>query len=217
VLQELMILDIFLLLASLDSNIYPIPGDSSSATGQVGISTGVAIPSALPSSGVSEQPLPCLPELHEPSYISGIGDLCPALLVAKEAELSAFSQDMKGFDAIKAATLYTLAIGQTQDAVALLKVPDHTSTAEVNPIVENTPLQTFIQPSIPNTLSATREETISCAGSLAPVENLVRSSLPDASPVGLEPKECISEQAPTAGAPLEENQQRTPPPRPENR
>ena len=178
-LQELLIFDIFLILASLDSNIDPIPGDSSSATGQVGISTGVAIPSALPRSGVSEQPLP---ELNEPSYISGIGDLCPALSVAKEAELSPFGQDMKGFEAIKAATLYTLAIGQTQDAVALLKVPDHTSTAEVNPIVEDTALQTSIYPSIPTSLSATPEETISCAGSLAPVENLVRSFLPDASP-----------------------------------
>jgi len=51
---------------------------------------------------------------------------------------------MKEFDAIKAATPNTLAIGQTQDAVALLKVPDHTSTTEVNSIARNTQLQTSI-------------------------------------------------------------------------
>ena len=37
-----------------DNNIHPIPNDSSSATGQIGISTGVAIPSALLRSGVNQ-------------------------------------------------------------------------------------------------------------------------------------------------------------------
>ena len=40
--------------ATEDNNIHPTPSDNSSATGQVGISTGVSIPSALPGSGVSE-------------------------------------------------------------------------------------------------------------------------------------------------------------------
>jgi len=44
-----------------DNNIHPTPSDSSSATGQVCISTGVAIPSASPGSSASEQPLPCVP------------------------------------------------------------------------------------------------------------------------------------------------------------
>ena len=45
-----------------DNDIYPIPSDSNSATGQVGVPTGVSTLSALPGSGVSEQLLPCVPE-----------------------------------------------------------------------------------------------------------------------------------------------------------
>jgi len=154
------------------------------------------------------------------SYInramSGIGDVCVALPVANDAEISPFIQELKDFDVIKAATPNTLAIGQTQDTVALLKVPDNASTAEVNTVAENTQLQTSFYPSTPTSVWATPEETISGAGSSAPVENSVRSSSPDASPVGLEPKECISERAASAGARSEENQQRTPPPSTEN-
>jgi len=202
--------------ATEDNNIHSIPNDSCSATSQMSTSTGVAIPSALPGSCVNEQPLPCVPELNEPSYMSGIGDVC-ALPVANDAELSPFIQDMKDFDAIKAATPNTLAIGKTQDAVALLKVPDNALTAVVNTVAENTQLETSIDPSIPASVSVTPEETITRAGSSAPVENSVRSSSPDASPVGLEPKEGISERASSAGAASGENQQQTPPPSTENR
>jgi len=48
-----------------DSDIHLILSDSSSATGQFGISTGVTAPPALPGSSVSKQPLPCIPELHQ--------------------------------------------------------------------------------------------------------------------------------------------------------
>jgi len=78
---------------------------------------------------------------------------------------------MKDFDAIKAATPNTLAIGQTQDVVALLKVPDKASTAVVNTVAEKTQLLTSIHPSIPASISATPEETMSSAGSPARLEN----------------------------------------------
>ena len=203
--------------ATEDNNIHSIPNDSSSATSQMGISTGVAIPSALLGSGLSEQPLPCVPELHDPSYMSGIGDFYAALPVASDAKLSPFIQDMKDLDAIKAATPNTLAIGKTQDAFALPKVPDNALIAVVNTVAENTQLPTPTHPPIPASTPATPEETISCTISSAPIENSVRSPSPDASPVELEPKERTSERAASTGAPSGENQQQTPPPSTENR
>ena len=202
-----------------DNNIHSIPDNSSgsNAASQMGPFTRVAIPSVLLESGISEQPFPCFPELNEASYMSGISEVYAALPVANDAELSPFIQDMKDFDAIKAATPNTLAIGKTQDAVALLKISDNASTAMVNTVAESTQLETSIHPSIPASVSAMPEESISRAGSSAPLENSVRSSSPDASPVGLEPNECISERAASAGAPSEENQQQTPPPSTENR
>jgi len=198
-----------------DNNIHPIPSDISSATGQIGISlvllylrhcSGVALAN-------SHCPV-CLSYMNR--AMSGIGDGFAALPVANDAEISLFIQELKDFDAIKAATPNTLAVGQTQDTVALLKVPDNASTAGVNTIAENTQLQTSMYPSTLTSVWATPEETISRAGSSAPTENSVGSSSPDASPVGLEPKECISERVASAGAPSEKNQQQTPPPSTEN-
>ena len=81
--------------------------------------------------------------------MSGIGDVCVALPVANDAEISPLTQELKDFDAIQAAIPNTLAINQSLDTIALLKVPDNASTAGVNTVAENTQLQTSIYPPTP--------------------------------------------------------------------
>jgi len=218
-----------------EDNIHSIPSDNGSATGQVDVSTGVAIPSALPGGGVSEQPLPfdmpelqdlsfsfgmgseqplsCdLPDLQDLSISFGMGEACAAWLAAKDNELSPGINDMKDFDLCKAATANAFEIDQTLEGVVWPKVPDSACTTSVDALLENIPHVNFIDQPIPASISATQEGTIDRAGSLAPVENSVRSSSPDAPLAGLESIECIGELDAFAGAPTQENQERIPSP-----
>jgi len=193
-----------------EDNILPIPSVDDSAPSEVDIFAGGAIPSVLPGGGVSEQPLPCgAPELHDPSYMSGISGVCPAWPVAKDAELPPYISDMKDFDMVKAFTPNTLVASQTPEAVGLWEVPEGAPITSVNTVFENTGLPTPIHPPILATVSVEQEETINSASPLSLVENLDRPSSPGALPVELESTGCNGEWAAFAGTPTEENQERT--------
>ena len=58
-------------------------------------------------------------ELHDQRYVSGIGVVCRAWPLAKDAKLPHYISDMKDFDMNKAFTPNTLVAGQTLGALGL--------------------------------------------------------------------------------------------------